>query len=490
MSRGFLLLLVPLALQGQIKVPKTWDEAALAEWATPVAGLNIRPGHYSEAEYYRAPIDNLRTYPVYHPDREPAGYWEMLRSVGPKPLIEPGPLKTEADWIAAGKRVFEEYDVPAFRTDSAKMIQAARSKEELAKLKVPVLPDGTLDGLRWVVTAKGIHMSAMNCSGCHVRYLEGGGKIVGAPGNGEASELFNMLPIPAVSAIPLPGDSPVTSLWRSFSVPWRRDDIHAGLKTLSMEALGPIVGPAFQVGIFPRWHGSPYFPAKFPDLIGIRERKYIDHTATHQHRGPGDLMRYAALVTYSDVSDFGSHRILTDEQRKIPFRLPDEALYALALYIYSLEPPPNPNKMDERAAAGQKVFASAGCATCHTPGAYTNNKLTLAKGFTPPSDLPKTLDVMRVSVGTDPGLALKTRKGTGFYKVPSLKGLWYRGRYLHDGALTKLEEMFDPARLKDDYQPTGFVAEGKKTRAVVGHEFGLDLPAEKRADLVAFLKTL
>ena len=146
--------------------------------------------------------------------------------------------------------------------------------------------------------------------------------------------------------------------------------------------------------------------------------------------------------------------------------------------------------LSDRAAAGQRVFANAGCATCHTPGAYTNNKLTLAKGFTPPSDLPKTLDVMRVSVGTDPGLALKTRKGTGFYKVPSLKGLWYRGRYLHDGALTKIEEMFDPARLKDDYQPTGFVAEGKKTRAVVGHEFGLDLPTEKRADLVAFLKTL
>lgn len=25
--------------------------------------------------------DNLRTYPVYHPDREPAGYWERLQRI-------------------------------------------------------------------------------------------------------------------------------------------------------------------------------------------------------------------------------------------------------------------------------------------------------------------------------------------------------------------------------------------------------------------------
>src|SRR3954463_13783408 len=89
-------------------IPKTWDEKALADWATPVAGLNVRPGHFSEEEYYRAPIDNLRTYPVYYPGREPAGYWEMLQKVGPKLLIEPETFKTDADWIRAGKRVFEE----------------------------------------------------------------------------------------------------------------------------------------------------------------------------------------------------------------------------------------------------------------------------------------------------------------------------------------------------------------------------------------------
>jgi hypothetical protein len=91
-------------------VPRSWDEAVLRDWATPLAGLNARPGHFSEADYYRAPVDNLRTYPVYYPGREPAGYWEMVQSAGPKPLIEAARLSTDADWAHAGKRVFDEWD--------------------------------------------------------------------------------------------------------------------------------------------------------------------------------------------------------------------------------------------------------------------------------------------------------------------------------------------------------------------------------------------
>ena len=55
-------------------VPRIWDDAALADWATPVAALNVRPKHYTSAEYYSIPGDNLRTYPVYHPGSEPPGY--------------------------------------------------------------------------------------------------------------------------------------------------------------------------------------------------------------------------------------------------------------------------------------------------------------------------------------------------------------------------------------------------------------------------------
>ena len=47
-------------------------------------------------------------------------------------------------------------------------------------------------------------------------------------------------------------------------------------------------------------------------------------------------------------------------------RFSDEQLFALALYIYSLQPPRNPNSFDEVARRGQKVFEREGCAGCHT----------------------------------------------------------------------------------------------------------------------------
>lgn len=79
----------------KIVVPKIWDAKQLATWATPIAGINATPNFYSEEEYYAAPVDNLRTYPVYHPDNEPQGYQEWLKKQGAQPLIEPEKLKTE-----------------------------------------------------------------------------------------------------------------------------------------------------------------------------------------------------------------------------------------------------------------------------------------------------------------------------------------------------------------------------------------------------------
>jgi RoxA-like, cytochrome c-like len=127
---------------------------------------------------------------------------------------------------------------------------------------------------------------------------------------------------------------------------------------------------------------------------------------------------------------------------------------------------------------------------CHTPPLYTNNKLTPAVGFdAPPDDLSRD-DVLAMRVGTDATLTLTTRRGTGYYKVPSLKGVWYRGPFEHNGSVATLEDWFDPRRLRDDYVPTGFVGHNRKTRAVKGHEFGLALATEDKRALIAFLKTL
>jgi CxxC motif-containing protein (DUF1111 family) len=203
-------------------------------------------------------------------------------------------------------------------------------------------------------------------------------------------------------------------------------------------------------------------------------------------------MRYAALVDRAEsLSDFDG--FLPAGERPDPktlLRLGDEALYALALYIYSLKPPENPNEPSAESRRGEQVFSSQGCSTCHTPPLITSNRLTPAEGFTVPDNQKNVDDILPRSVGTDTRLTLRSRKGTGYYRVPSLKGVWYRGPFEHNGSVATLEDWFDSARLRDDYVPTGFIGYGFKTRAVRGHEFGLKLSAADKKALIAYLKTL
>jgi mono/diheme cytochrome c family protein len=201
-----------------------------------------------------------------------------------------------------------------------------------------------------------------------------------------------------------------------------------------------------------------------------------------------DLIRYAALNQGGDdlASFAGFIPAAMDGKRPDPstqLRYSDEQLYALALYLYSLKPPANPNRFDGQAQRGQRIFNREGCATCHTPPLYTNNKLTPATVFTIPADHRQRFDVLAMSLGTDPNLTMKTRRGTGYYKVPSLKGVWYRSPFEHNGSVARLEDWFDPRRLRDDYVLTGFVGAQVKARAVRGHEFGLNLPDDDRRAL-------
>jgi hypothetical protein len=83
-----------------------------------------------------------------------------------------------------------------------------------------------------------------------------------------------------------------------------------------------------------------------------------------------------------------------------------------------------------------------------------------------------------------------TSRGTGYYKVPSLKGVWYRSMFGHSGWCATLEDWLDPRRVRDDYVPTGFKPYGAKTYAVKGHPFGLDLSAEDKKALIVFLNSL
>jgi hypothetical protein len=265
-----------------------------------------------------------------------------------------------------------------------------------------------------------------------------------------------------------------------------------GYDKLSLSQFADLMG-ALIPGVQARPGVSLWYPVQVPDLIGVKDRRYLDRTGLQLHRSIADMMRYASLNQganfLSSYHGFVPRGQLTDP-KKIRPRYSDAQLYALSLYIYSLKPPPNPNKFNALAARGQKIFNREGCKNCHTPPLYTNNRLTPVEGFTVPDEHRAKYDIMRMSVGTDPGLALYTRRATGYYKVPSLKGVWYRGPFQHSGSVMTLEDWFNPHRLDADYVPTGFKGYDHKPHPVRGHQFGLDLSDSERKALIAFLRTL
>jgi hypothetical protein len=277
--------------------------------------------------------------------------------------------------------------------------------------------------------------------------------------------------------------------WKEYGAPWASQPELRSLTLSRLIDLDASIPP----GVFDRHGTRPAYPVRIPDLIGIKDRRYLDSTGLGQHRGIADLMRYAITNQTTDrIASFDGFQPWNPEVwlKFTEGRYSDEQLYALALYLYSIEPPSNPNKFDAVAARGQKVFGTEGCVVCHTPPLYTSNKLTPAKGFSVPDDHKTQYDILPVVVGTDPASALTTRRGTGYYKVPSLKGVWYRGPFEHNGSVATLEDWFNPARLREDYVPTGFKGYDVKTRAVKGHEFGLKLSAADKQALIAFLRTL
>jgi hypothetical protein len=452
------LFLIGAASSPGQNIPTTWDEAALASMQTPLRDPTRTPKHMSSSAYNRLPVVIVyKTYPVYAPGREPAGYMDRLRKLDPEIIFHPEQLHTDGDWARAGEAIFDAptaFDNPDMAFVNPRFFAAAG---------VPVAADGTYPFRRYVIRKKGeVELGGNSCAVCHTRVMPDGSVVKGAQGN---------MPIERVLAETLraavkqgAGDRAAgqfkTFLRSFYAAPWITPDPYEKLAGMSVEGLIALWSQT-PAGVMMRDGSTFDGPPQVPDLIGIRERRYLNHTGTHLHRSAGDLMRYAALAQCAEAgSSWGDFR---PGVPAFVSRYPDEALYALAQYLYALPPPVNPNHLDPQSHAGRAVFEREGCGNCHTAPLYTNNKLMTAS-----------------EIGTDPELAMLSRRGTGYYKVPSLKGVWYRGPFGHGGSSPTLEDWLDAARLN-----------GRGTRKPSpGHEFGLRLNPREKSDLIAFLKTL
>jgi hypothetical protein len=480
---------------GRPEIPRTWEDEFIATLEVPSPEPGYTPVHIKSAYYYRIPVRPVyRTYPWYRPGKEPPGYMEWLRSREPEVVFDASILNTEQDWVRAGELVFH-YPVIFIPTSSAQPDLLVRSKDLFDK-------DDISPFVRYVIRKKGVVENGISsCADCHSRVMPDGSIVIGVQGN-RPVERINGTGIRIEYEKAGNAQKREESLASSRAVwhqelwtPWVREGPQSKILEMSLLQMAEM-HESIPPGVLARQRSSILYPPAISNLIGIKDIHYLDRSGLVRHRGIADLMRYAAMNQGADMlASFGGFIPLGKEYRELPDpatqeRYSDEQLYALALYVYSLRPPHNPNKFDAVVAHGQKVFEREGCTMCHTPPLYTNNKLTPAEGFTVPKDHLNKYEILPISVGTDPDLTMKTRRGTGYYKVPSLRGVWYRSMFGHSGWCARLEDWFDPRRVRDDYVPTGFKPYSAKTYAVKGHAFGLDLSADDKEALIAFLKTL
>jgi len=471
-------------------IPKTWDTLAIDSLQMQLADPKVSTKLISSSYYYSIPVRPIyKSYDVYRPDHEPRGYMDQLKRKEPQVIFDSSKLKSEADWTKSGEMVF---DAPIDFVADGILYSEIRGMDWFVKNKVPVTSEGVMPFMRWVVREKGkVELGILSCAQCHTRLMPDGTIIKGAQGNFPDDRAFGYEQ--RIAAAKSKNKDSVLkkfrgSIRRAYGAPWVKDDASAKAERMSVFELASVL-EAIPPGSCARQGTSPFYPAAIPDLIGIKDRLYLDSTGLVRQRSVGDLMRYAALNQGADeLTLYDQFRPAGDlPLASTQSRYSDEQLYALSLYIYSLKPPDNPNKFTALAQKGYEVFMTEACDVCHTPPLYTNNMLVPVAGFKVD---PRNNDVLNIPINTDPNLALNTRRGTGYYKVPSLKGVWYRGPFEHNGSVATLEDWFDIRRLRDDYVPTGFRGFRVTTRAVKGHEFGLSLTPEERTALIEFLRTL
>ena len=505
-QRQAIILMVCIVIIGfqwkvdNFPVPKTWDLSEIKQFMLPTADSSVTVTPISEEYYYQlSEMKVYKSYPMRLLDSAAnRKYIDSLKLLDPVDLFETPP-KDEADLIRLGEEVFS---APFFLVDYSEELYK-RLNDQIEKAEIPV-SNNIFPYYTYVIDEKSkVKVGGFSCAMCHTRVMDDGQVIKGAQGTfamdrKDAINFENQLKF--VPKENLQQFNEQIRIRRKIlqEAPWINHSSQSELDTINVAKIIAYL-KAIPPGVMIR-HGSNFNqPTNIPDLIGIKDRKYLDFTGLMMHRNIGDLMRYAAfnqtsdpLNSYNDFIPLGTDfKTLPKPEEVSRRRYSDLQLYALGKYLYSLQPPANPNSFPaELLQKGELVFKREGCVTCHTPPLYTNNKLTPVDGFTPPDSHYDTYDIFDISVETNPELALYTRRGTGYYKVPSLRGVWYRGPFGHSGNVATLEDWLDKGRLEDDYVPTGFKPAFVKTMAVKGHEFGLDITKEEKEALIAFLKTL
>jgi hypothetical protein len=95
---------------------------------------------------------------------------------------------------------------------------------------------------------------------------------------------------------------------RTYAAPWVPNDTNARPGHMSVDEISSVM-EAIIPGVCARQGSSAFYPPRIPDLIGVKDRRYLDASGLARHRSIADLMRYAAMYQGADLlAQYGDFR--------------------------------------------------------------------------------------------------------------------------------------------------------------------------------------
>lgn len=186
-------------------------------------------------------------------------------------------------------------------------------------------------------------------------------------------------------------------------------------------------------------------------------------------------------------------------------------------YLGELPAPEYPLEIDTVAAERGRSVYIAECGICHD-SERTGTRMPVTEIKTDPSRLDtwnKDAAVAANAVVREMGLerAGLVEESIDGYVIPFLDGIWLRAPYLHNGSVPTLADLLEPVAARPalfyrgydllDGDKVGFVSAGAAAQRIgtafdvrlrgnsnTGHEYGINLPAQTKQDLLEYLKTL
>ncbi len=156
----------------------------------------------------------------------------------------------------------------------------------------------------------------------------------------------------------------------------------------------------------------------------------------------------------------------------------------LAEYIYSLRAPQNPSPAPaDQLAQGKQLFQQKGCLNCHSGPRGSGKKVYSFEEIGTDAQLAKWSDP---ELTGEPCCDLKFQPGstiTNGIKSPRLTGGWAFKRFLHNGALDSLEELFCVDGARPEIKTLGQGAQGHR-------ETCDGLTAEEKRAIIAYLRSI